>query len=221
MRAIWHFFISSFLPRMDERIKSHVCSNEKWKESESLVPLLDIYARDNQKVVIIDSGREKERDWRTKGNVLRLKAKKHRLAFIRLLFPQYPGNCICMLCGWSRLHEVSPLAFWKPSKVWVAFRGLELMIGFASIAKQKQKFQCTSALFAVLQARKFCELQTLPADVAFNSYFIWIVSLPFIENADYFAWRLLNALFVTASRFIKYFDRLQRISIARYVRFVW
>lgn len=73
----------------------HVCSNEKWKESESLSHCsISMQETIKKSLLLIAGGRERETAWRTKGNLLLLKTEKHRLAFISLLFPQYPGNCM-------------------------------------------------------------------------------------------------------------------------------
>lgn len=107
----------------------------KWK----FAPLLDIYARDNQKVVIIDSGREGEREIDAQKEI-RCDWKPKSIAWHSSGFCFRNTRAIaCMLRGWSRLHEVSPLACWKASKVWTAFRGLRFNDRFCIDLEAKTK----------------------------------------------------------------------------------
>lgn len=143
----------------------------KWK----FAPLLDIYARDNQKVVIIDSGREGERQIDAQKEICCFWKPKsiawHSSAFC---FRNTLEIACCMHAPWVESFQWSVtthLLVKSIESLGLRSEGWGLMIGFALIAKQKQKFPCSCALVAVLRARKFCELQTLPADVAFKSYF--------------------------------------------------
>lgn len=110
------------LGRMNNK---HVCSNEKWKESESLRHCsISMQETIKKSLLLIAGGRERETDWRTKGNLLLLKAEKHRLAFISLLFPQYPGNCLLHACSVGGVVSMKCHHSLACRKFGFSFRGL-------------------------------------------------------------------------------------------------
>lgn len=167
--TFFYLCVSASHGRMNTK---HMCSNEKWKESESLRHCsISMQETIKKSLLLIAGGRESER-LTHKRKFAAIKSRKASLgihqAFVSAIPGQlhacFVGGVVCTKCHHSLVE--------KHRKFGLRSGGWGLMIGFASISKQKQKFQCSNALFAVLQARKFCELQTLPADVAFKSYFI-------------------------------------------------
>lgn len=200
--------------------KKHVCSNEKWKESESLRHCsISMHETIKKSLLLIARRRERER-LSHKRKFAAIESRKASLgihqAFVSAIPGQshacFVGGVVCTKCHHSLVE--------KQLKFGPRSGGRGLMIGFASISKQKQKFRTLCSRFCKLESSANCK-RFPPTLLSSHISFFWIVSLPFIENADYFAWRLLNALFVIALRVNKYFDRLQRILIDRYVRFVW